>query len=164
MKWPLAAIGAALLAGIVYLQLNSVKSTYVNGLAPYTALPGLEFVLERDCYIFKLKAHDTDWPLVGAHETVPELPAEVRASNIGADFPAVRILGVLRTGDHFRIVSVRRDQGRTRMQITFEILLDDENSRKYPRLDAFWIMDHSPEKTGGAPAIMADYGAPHGKA
>ena len=40
MKWLLAAIVAALLAVGVYQQLNSVKTTYVNGLTPYTTLPG----------------------------------------------------------------------------------------------------------------------------
>jgi hypothetical protein len=163
MKWLLAAIVAALLAVGVYQQLNSVKTTYVNGLTPYTTLPGRGYILERDCYIFKLKRDDTSFPLLGAHETVPELPADVKEANIGADLPGVRILGVLRVGDHFRIVSVRRDKSRTRTTVTFEILLDNEDSRPYPRLDAYWILDHSPEKDGGAPSVMTDYAVLHGK-
>jgi hypothetical protein len=79
------------------------------------------------------------------------------ASNVGIDLPNIRILDVLHVGDHFRIVSVRRDQAPKATTITFEILLQDEATRKYPRLDAFWIMDHSPEAVGGAPRIMTTY-------
>jgi hypothetical protein len=163
MKWLLAAVVAALVAGAVYLQLSSVKTTYVNGLTPYTTFPGRGYILEKDCYIFKLRSHATDWPLVGAHETVPELPAEVKEANVGADLPGVRILGVLRMGDHFRIASVRRDESRAGTTVSFEVALDNESSRKYPRLDAFWIMDHSPERNGGAPDIMTGYAVLRGK-
>jgi len=160
MKWLLAATLAALFGAFAYLQLISVKTTYVNGLAPYTNLPGLEFIVEHDCYIFKFKAKDTDWPLVAAHDTVPELPASVTASNIGADLPLVRIYDVIKVGDRFRIVSVRRDESRKATRVSFEILLQDEATRKYPRLDAFWILDHSPEKEGGAPKVMTAYAVP----
>jgi len=160
MKWFLVALAAAILAGAVYMQLESVKTTYVNGLAPYTSLPGRVFILEKDCYIFKFRDRNSSWPLLGAHETVPDLPADVKEGFVGADFAAVRILGVLRAGDRFRIVSVRKDESRAHTDVTFEILLDDENSRKYPRLDSFWIMDHSPEKSGGAPSILIDYAVP----
>jgi hypothetical protein len=163
MKWLIAAAAAALIAVFVYLQLHSVKTSYINGLAPYTKLPGRGFILEQDCYIFKFKARDSDWPLIGSHEAVPELPEKVTAANIGADFPAVRILGVLGVGEHFRIASVRRDESRSGTTITFEIALPDEASRKYPRLDAFWIMDHTPEKNGGAPWILAHFAVPEGK-
>ena len=78
MKWILAVLAAMGIAALVFLQMHSVKTTYVNGLAPYTSLPGLEFIVERDCYIFKFKEHDTDWPLLGAVDTVPDLPAEVK--------------------------------------------------------------------------------------
>src|SRR5450631_1626062 len=100
MKWLLAAIIAAALAGFAFLQFRSVKTSYVNGLAPYTNLPGREYVLQRDAYIFKFRDHDTDWPLIGARDTVPDLPSEVKESNVGADLPKVRILGALKTGDH----------------------------------------------------------------
>ena len=74
--------------------------------------------------------------------------------------PNVRILDVLHVGDHFRIISVRRDQAPGKTTISFEILLRDEEARKYPRLDAFWIMDHTPEKVGAAPTIMIAYAVP----
>jgi len=66
MKWLLVALTAVLVAAFAFLQFRSVKTTYVNGLPPYTTLPGLEFILERDCYVFKFKAHDTDWPLLAS--------------------------------------------------------------------------------------------------
>jgi hypothetical protein len=162
MKWLLAAVAAALLAGYVYWQRQSVKTTYVNGLAAYTGIAGREYILERDCYIFKFKAHDTSWPLLGAQTTAPELPAQVKESNVGAEFPAVRILGIVRTGDRFRIASVRRDTSRTEQRVTFEIVLVDESTRPYPRLDAYVMLDHTPEKSGAAPTFLADYAVLHG--
>jgi hypothetical protein len=162
MKWLIAAALAVLLAGYVYWTRHSVKTTYVNGLAAYTGIAGREYILERDCYIFKFKARDTSWPLLGAQATVPELPADVKESNIGGDFPAVRILGIVRTGDRFRIASVRRDASRTEQRVTFEIVLVDEVTRPYPRLDAYAMLDHSPEKEGGAPRFLADYAVLHG--
>jgi hypothetical protein len=157
MKWLLAAVIVAVFGTLAYLQMHATKTTYVNGLAPYTKLPNREFILEKDCYIFKFKAEDTSWPLIGAHDTVPGLPDEVSAAHVGQDLPDVRILDVLRVGDRFRIVSVRRDQSRSKTTITFEVLLADESSRKFPRLDAFYIMDHGPEKEGKAPEILQPY-------
>lgn len=160
MKWALAAVVIAFVGFMVFLRLTTTKTMYINGLQPYTSLPGREFILEHECYIFKFKSRNSDWPLIGAKDTVPELPAEVKASNVGVDLPDVRLLDVLHVGDHFRIVSVRRDQGPKRTTVTFEILLQDEAARKYPRLDAFWIIDHSPEATGGAPRMMTSYAVP----
>ena len=164
MKWLIAAVAAVLLAGYVYWQRQSVKTTYVNGLAAYTGLAGREYLLEKDCYIFKLKAHDTSWPLLGAQSTVPELPAEVKESNVGQDFPSVRILGIVRTGDRFRIASVRRDASRKEQRVTFEIELADPTTRPFPRLDLAYVMlDHSPEKEGAAPVFLTDYAVLHGR-
>lgn len=160
MKWFLAAVGVALLAAFAFLQMHSVKTAYVNGLAPYTALPGREYVVEHDCYVFKFKDQGSDWPLLGSREVVPELPADVTAATVGADLPGVRILDVIHVGDHFRIASVRRDVSRTGTKMTFEVLLSDESSRKYPRVDTYWIMDHSPEKDGGAPTFLPTYAVP----
>jgi hypothetical protein len=157
MKWVLAALVAGLVGMVVYMRLDTNKSTYVNGLAPYTTLPGRNFVVEKDCYIFKLKSEDSNWPLLGAHDTVPELPTEVKESNVGADIPGVRILDVVRVGDHFRLASVVKHETRKKTSITFEIVLENESTRKFPRLDAYWIMDHSPEKDGLAPTIMTSY-------
>jgi hypothetical protein len=160
MKWFLAAAVVAVLAAFAYLQANSVKTTYVNGLAPYTTIPGREYIVEHDCYVFKFKEHNTDWPLLAAHDTVAELPDVVSDSKVGADLPLVRILDVIHVGDHFRIASVRRDVGRSGTRITFEALLFDEATRKFPRIDLYWIMDHSPEKMGAAPTILPAYAVP----
>jgi len=164
-KWIVAGAAALLLAGFVYWQANAVKSTYVNGLPEYTRLPGREYIFERDCYIFKFKARDTTWPLVGANipgapMTVPELPAEVAPKYVGASVPAVRILDIAHTGDRFRIVSVRRDTDRHGSRITFEIVLLNVDGRPYPRMDAYWIMDHTPEQRGLAPSLLPGYAVP----
>lgn len=163
MKWLLAVLLAALLAGYVYWQHKSVKTSYVNGLAPYTNLPGRDFILQRDCYIFKLKHHPSDWPFLGSHETVPDLPEEVKEASIGTEAGDARLLGVLRVGDHFKIASVRRDQGSAATVISFEVTLPNESTRRYPRLDAYWLMDHSGDNAGLAPTILAAYAAPVGK-
>jgi hypothetical protein len=160
MKWALLTIIAVFSIYIAYLQVQSSKTSYVNGLPLYNALPGQEFVLEQDCYAFKFKDQNSSWPLIGSRETVPDLPAEVSASNIGAELPKVRILELLHVGDHFHIASVRRDQTRALTTITFEILFEDEATRKFPRLDAYWILDHSPEKAGAPPVFLTDYAVP----
>jgi hypothetical protein len=161
MKWlrilVVAAVAAGSATGWIYWKRHSVKSGYVNALPPYTQLRGLAYILEQDCYIFEFKSRESTYPLVGSHETVPDLPADVTPSNIGAKLPSVRILGVLRTGDGFRIASVRQDTSGSGTTITFEIVLDNESSRQYYKLDAFWMMDHSPEKTGAAPVLMTSY-------
>jgi len=157
MKWALAAVVFAFVGFLVFIRLTSTKTQYVNGLSAYSSLPDREFILEHDCYIFKFKSPNTDWPLIGAKDTVPDLPADVKESNVGMDLPNIRILDVLHVGDHFRIVSVRRDAAPNKTTITFEILLQNESTRKYPRLDAFWILDHAPEKDGNAPGIMTSY-------
>jgi len=161
-KWIFLAIGVGLVAAFIFWQANAVKTTYVNGLPEYNQLPGREFIFERDCYIFKFKAHDTVWPLVGANVpgaamSVPDLPADVSPKFVGADLPAVRILDIAHTGERFRIVSVRRDASRRRTQITFEIVFLNVDGRPYPRMDAYWILDHTPEQHGAAPTILPDY-------
>lgn len=161
-KWFVALAAAGLLTGFVYWQVNAIKTSYVNGLTQYNQLPGKEFIFERDCYIFKFKRQDTVWPLVGANVpgaalSVPELPAEVAPQFVGADLPAVRILDLARTGDRFQIISVRRDESRRGTHVTFEILFTNETGHRYPRLDAYWILDHTPEQRGEAPLILSDY-------
>jgi hypothetical protein len=158
-KWFLATVGLALVVAFTLWQRDAVKTSYVNGLAQYNRLPGREYIFERDCYIFKFsdRARDTSYPLVGAHATVPELPAEVAGAKIGAALPGVRLLDIVRTGARFKIISVRRDESRRGTSVTFEILFMDEAERKYPRLDAYWLLDHAPEKDGEAPRIREDY-------
>jgi hypothetical protein len=164
MKWLYALVGVALAAAVIfgggYWHGNSVKSAYVNGLPPYNHLRGLAFILEQDCYIFEFKSGEAMYPLLGSHATVPQLPAEVKQSNVGADFPDVRILGIIRTGDRFRIASVRQDTSRSGTVISFEIVLDNESTRAFYKLDTYWMMDHSPEKVGAAPTYLPAYAVP----
>lgn len=150
---------AALAAGFVVWQRGAARTEYVNGLAVYESVPGHRYSFERDCYIFKFKDRDSDYPLVGDHEVVSALPEEVKESYVGKDLPGVRILGLTHVGDRFRIVSVRRDTRRGKVTITFEILFANEDEWKYPRLDTYWIMDHSPEKEGRAPFLLPAYAA-----
>ena len=156
MKWILAA-AAIIFAGFIYWQSFAEKESYVNGLPAYSALPGQEYFLEHDCYLFKFKRANSDWPLIGSRLTVPALPEAVDPKNIGRELPDVRILDVIKEGTRFRIVSVRRTTNRTATSISFELLLGDEVSFKYPRVDAFWILDHTPEKEGKAPRVMPEY-------
>ena len=127
-KWFIVTVAILLVAAFVYWQANSVKTSYVNGLPQYNQLPGREFIFQRDCYVFKLKKHDSVWPLVGANApgsvmSVPALPTEVSSMYVNGDLPAVRILDIVHTGDRFKIISVRRDESRRGTQITFDILL-----------------------------------------
>lgn len=164
MKWLYALVAAVLIAGAVigweYRERNSVKSAYVNALPPYTQLRGLAYIIEQDCYIFEFKSGEAMYPLLASHETVPDLPVDVKQTNVGADFPKVRILGVIKTGDRFRIASVRMDTSRTGSVISFEIVLDNESSRAFYKLDTYWMMDHSPEKVGAAPTYLPSYAVP----
>jgi len=133
MKWFFAVVILGLVGFFAYCQRNSSKSSYVNGLPQYTSLPGRQFIFQKDCYIFKLKDHNTSWPLVGTHAQIAGLPAEVDRKNIGVDLPDVRILDVVKTGVRFKLVSVRRDESRSGTSITFEILLLEEVEREFPR-------------------------------
>jgi hypothetical protein len=159
-RWILALGIVGLLAVMLILPRHAKKTSYVNGLPPYTDLPGKDYILERDCYIFKTKEGPTDWPLIASDLTVAGLPAEVDPKFIGADLPKFRILDVLRVGDRFKIASVRRDEQDGKVSLTFEVLLADEATRKFPRVDAYWIMDHRPEAGGGAPQILTAYAVP----
>ena len=159
-RWILGGVLAAIICLIVVLTRGSTKTSYVNGLAPYSEIPGREYIFQRDCYIFGFKATSSDWPFVGSRLTVPELPSDVDAKNVGASFANVRILDTVTTGTRFRIASVRRDQKGPKATITYEILIGEEGARKYYRVDAFWMLDDPAERPGTAPKIMADYAVP----
>ncbi|HEY0965821.1 MAG TPA: hypothetical protein VGD88_00410 [Opitutaceae bacterium] len=157
MKWIIAAIVGVAVAVFALWPREEIKTAYVNGLPEYNHLPGQEFIFQRDCYIFKFTDKDSSWPLVGAKATVPALPAEVTPANIGASIPGVRILGVVRVGERFKIASVRRQESKSGTSVSFELLFMDEPRREEPRMDAFWILDHTPETKGLPPTIREDY-------
>lgn len=162
MRWLIAAAALAFV-GFLFWQSTTEKVTYVNGLPEYSSLPGREYFLERDCYLFKFKDKNSDWPLIASRETVPDLPETVNSRYIGAELPRVRILDLIKAGTRFRIVSVRRTASGSKASVSFEILLGDETSFRYPRVDAFWILDHAPETNGKAPQVMAEYAVPRFK-
>jgi hypothetical protein len=158
-RWILGGVLAAVVCLILILNHGSTKTSYVNGLPPYTDIPGTEYIFERDCYIFSFKDSSSDWPFVASHATVPALPAEVDPKNVGAPFPNVRILDTVAVGTRFKIASVRRDQKGKKATITYEILIGDE-SRRYFRVDAFWMLDDPTERPGVAPKILVAYAVP----
>ena len=163
-RWIWISVFALAVTALVLWQRSGTKTAYVNGLPEYNTLPGREYIFQRDCYLFKWKDRNTSYPLVGAHipgsaYSVPELPQAVDPKNIGTSTEKVRILDVVRSGSRFKIISVRREQSRRETTITFEILFMDEAERKYPRMDAFHILDHTPEARGAAPQIVTDYAA-----
>ena len=73
-RWIIVLAGLAAVVALFVVPREATKTSYVNGLPPYTALPGTEYIFERDCYVFKLKNTPSDWPFVGAHATVAYLP------------------------------------------------------------------------------------------
>lgn len=156
-KWLLLAGAVVAVAVFAMVQRNAVKVTYVNGLPLYNQLPNQEYIFQRDCYIFKLEDRDTSYPLVGTRESVPELPAEVSEEHVGKTVNGARILGLAKLGDRFRIISVRREQRRKETFVTFEILFVDEAERKYPRLDAFFLLEHPPANEERAPQIRETF-------
>ncbi len=156
-KWLLIIGGVVIVGAFVLHQRNAVKVTYVNGLPLYNQLPNQEYIFQRDCYIFKLEERDTSYPLVGTHESVPQLPAEVTPTLVGQTINGVRILDLARIGDRFRIISVRREESRKETFVTFEILFVDEAERKYPRLDAYYLLEHPPAGAEKAPTIRETF-------
>ena len=157
MKWIIAVIVALVFAGLVYWQRQGIKVSYVNGLTAYNALPGREYIFQRDCYLFKLNERPSSWPYVGDQAVVPSLPSEVDPKHLDATHPTGRIIDVVRTGDRFKLVSVRRDESRLGTAMSFELVFLNEADRKYPRIDAYFIMDHSPEVRGEAPSLLRAY-------
>lgn len=167
-RWVFILIAVLCVTAFVLWQRSGTKTAYVNGLPEFRDLPGQEYIFQQDCYIFKFEDVNTAYPLVGANAPglpvrVEQLPQQVTPDAIGQALPGVRILEVARTGDRFRIISVRRETSPKDVRYTFEILFVDEGTRKYPRLDAYYIMDHAPEKEGKAPTIFTEFAVPRVK-
>jgi hypothetical protein len=158
-RWIAIALSVSLILALVIWERQKPKVSYVNGLPAYNHLPGREYVVQENCYIFRFTDRDTSYPLIGSHATVPALPPEVSAELVGRTFGNVRLLDTIPVGDRFRIVSVRREETRRRTLITFEILLQNDAERRYPRLDAEFILDHTPTHEGRAPEILPRYAA-----
>lgn len=142
MKWLIAIVCAALLGWFIWFQVNTVKISYVNGLPPYDVMPGREYVLQTDCYVFAWhRGIATAYPLLGvnlpgARTSLDALPREVSAALVGQPQPLVRLMDAIPKGTRFRLLSVRREEGRRiGTVISYEIKFLDEVDRPYPRID-----------------------------
>lgn len=142
LKWIIALVCAALLGWFLWFQINTVKISYVNGLAPYDVMPGREYILQHDAYVFAWrKPIATAYPLLGvnvpgARASFEALPREVTPAQIDGPHPLVRLMDVIPKGTRFRLVSVRREEKRhTATFISYEIKFLDEVDRPYQRVD-----------------------------
>ncbi len=163
MKWLLLALGLLGTVGFVWMQRQSVKVSYVNGLPAYSHLPGKEFLFQKDCYIYADDSTPAAYPLVASHDEVPALPALVSSDAVGTTVQGLRLLATARVGDRIKLVSVRREESREGTELSFEILFVDENERPYPRLDARKILDFAPVSQGAAPQFLPDVVVPRVK-
>lgn len=144
LKWFIAAVCVVLLGWFIWFQVNTVKISYVNGLAPYDVMPGREYILQHDCYVFAWhdrKSIATANPLLGvnlpgARTSLDALPREVSREKIGQSLPLVRLMDVIPQGTRFRLLSVRREESRRAGTfISYEVTFLDEVERPYPRTD-----------------------------
>lgn len=159
-KWILI-IGAIILAGVLFLiGRGGTKSSYINGLPGYNEMPNQEYIFQRAGYIFKDDNRSSAYPYVGTHGEVPGLPEVVAADQVGTAINGLRILDTVRVGDRFRIISVRRDERPDDVTVTYEILFSDELERSYPRLDAYYLLDHSRDADGVPPPLQTRLAVP----
>jgi len=159
MKWLIPAAGLAILGWFVWYQVNTTKISYVNGLAPYDVMPGREYILEHDCYVFAWhKSIATAYPLLGVNHpdvrtSVAALPREVRPDLVGTAQPEVRLMNVIPQGTRIQILSVRSEQSRrTGTFISYEIRFLDGVDRPYQRVDIRPILLPA-GRTGEVPQI-----------
>jgi hypothetical protein len=141
-KWIIALGGALLFGWFLWFQMNTTKISYVNGLAPYDVMPGREYILQHDSYVFAWKKNPTSgFPLLGANApsvrtSVSALPANSSRDNIGREFAEVRIVDLIPRGTRLLVTSVRREQSRRAgTVITYEAKLLDEVDRAYQKVD-----------------------------
>lgn len=142
MKWFISIAGALLIGWFGWFQFNTTKISYVNGLAPYDGMPGRQFILEQDCYVFAWRRNPTSgFPLLGANHpgaptSLSALPKENSATYRGRELPDVRILDFIPRGTRMVVTSVRREQSRRAgTVITYEAKFLDESERPYQKVD-----------------------------
>lgn len=143
IKWLIALGGAALIAWFIWFQVNTTKISYVNGLVPYDKMPGAEFILQHDSYVFVWKKNPTGgFPLLGVNHaavatSVSELPpAGASPLAPGQENAAVRIVDRVEEGTRLIITSVRMEESRRHgIVITYEAKFLDERERPYQKVD-----------------------------
>jgi hypothetical protein len=158
-KWIIAVVCAALLGWFLWFQANTTKISYVNGLSPYDVMPGREYILQHDCYVFAWRKEiGTSYPLLGvnlpgAAGSVDALPREVSVEQLGRSQPLVRLMDVIPKGTRFRLLSVRREQSRRiGTFISYEIKFLDDVDRPYQRVDIRPILQ-PPGKPDDIPTV-----------
>lgn len=142
MKWLIAAAGAGLVVWFAWFQINTTKISYVNGLSPYDVVPGREYILQQDCFVFADRVNPTSgFPLLGtnhrsARTRVAALPEKAAPDLRNQDLGAVRILEIVPRGTRFLITSVRREQSRRAgTVISYEAKFMDGVERAFQKVD-----------------------------
>lgn len=142
MKWVYLSVAAILVALGLYWQVNTTKISYVNGLAPYDGMPGREYILQQDCYVFAWRENATSgFPLLGTghpdvRTRVAALPAAGDRTLIGRELEQVRIVDLIPRGTRLLLTSVRREESRRAgTVITYEAKFLDELDRDYQKVD-----------------------------
>lgn len=166
MKWLIAIVGAALGGWFIWFQVNATKISYVNGLAPYDVVPGREYILQQDCFVFADREHPTSgFPLLGtnhrdARTRVTALPEIATPDARGKALASVRILDLIPRGTRFLITSVRREQSRRAgTLITYEAKFADNIERAYQKVDLRPILLRVAHQ-GDVPEIDTSIAAP----
>lgn len=144
MSKKLLTIALVILVGwALWWQMNTTKIAYVNGLDAYAHMPGREYILQVDCYVFawRHRSLPTAHPLLGVNSpavtaSTPALPREVTRTNLEKSFPEVRLIDVIPKGTRFRVLSVRTEESRRAgLFISYEIHLLDDLNHAYQRVD-----------------------------
>ena len=142
MKWLIPLVGLALAGWFFWFQANTTKISYVNGLAPYDVMPGREYILQHDCYVFNWIEHPASgFPLLGTNATgaatrVSALPADSSDSYRGRTLAEVRIVDRIPRGTRLLLTSVRREESRgAGTVISYEAKFLDEVERPYQKVD-----------------------------
>jgi hypothetical protein len=159
MKWLPVVVILILAALGLRWQLNSVKVSYVNGLDQYSVMPGKEYILQVDCYVFNWSDDPAPgFPVIGtnlpaATTRVDALPADATASRAGQHLGKVHIFDLIPRGTRLLITSVRREESRKAGTIiTYEAKLQDGIERPYAKVDLRTLL-LPVAKGGDVPAI-----------
>jgi hypothetical protein len=153
LKRILIVLVLCMAAVLVFQRLRGgTRVAYVNGIEPYRAIPGKEYILQRACYVYVYpkneSPHAAVYPLLGVNAPAlvasnPLLPERVSADEIAKTRTEIRLLDVIPIGTAFKVLSVRREAAADNdaPAISYEVaFLDDWNSRPYQRVDIRGIL------------------------
>ncbi len=152
------------LGGVIFFGAHGgSKHSYINGLPGFNEMPNREYITQKTAYVFKDDGRESSYPYIASVNERPELPGSSDNANVGMKIGSLRILDILPIGTRFRIISVRKDESSAETSITYEILLDRADEREYPRLDAYYIVDHGNGSTDTPPPVLGRFAAPRDK-